>query len=149
MQLGSCVSPVGASQVYPKMMGHLTSEMIWLTGLLALGCCGDLSCRTCTRLMARIVSNSICLGGIRYPKSISVKGKSTPFVRIYGNFPASHIGFPKGLCMNLLTCRDSRCIGMVLWTNREEVVPCLQREQLRKAGMAECQLWTQTLNISS
>ena len=35
--------------VYPKMMGHLTSEMIWLTGLLALGCCGDLSCRTRTR----------------------------------------------------------------------------------------------------
>ena len=23
------------SQVYPKMMGHLTSEMIWLTGLLS------------------------------------------------------------------------------------------------------------------
>ena len=45
-------------------MGHLTSEMIWLTGLLALGCCGDLSCRTRTRLMARIVSDSICLGGI-------------------------------------------------------------------------------------
>ena len=41
----------------------------------------------------------------------------------------------------------SRCIGMVLWTNREEVVPC--NENLRFAGMAEHQFWIRTLDISS